>query len=164
VIRRWIGAATATCMRLAAVHQTSELLARCSTRGQQVRLRMPVVIYEPEKLVLGNKVDIGEFTVIRANGGVTIGDRVLIAAGAVITSREHSIDLPRWSVTQDAAVTIADDVWIGAGAIVLPGVSIGQGSVVAAGAVVTGDVAAFTVVAGVPAREIKRIDPSARTS
>lgn len=157
MIRRLIGAWSAECLRLAAVHQSEQLLKRCARRGAHVRLRMPVVIMEPEKLTLGDRVDVGEFVHIRANGGVTIGDRVLIAAGAVITSREHPVELPRWGVTADAPVVIGDDVWIGAGAIVLPGVSIGRGSVVAAGAVVTKDVPPDTVVAGVPAREIQRL-------
>jgi chloramphenicol O-acetyltransferase type B len=53
---------------------------------------------------------------------------------------------------------IQDDAWIGAGSIILPGVTIGEGAVVAAGSVVTKDVPSYTVVAGVPARPIKRID------
>jgi acetyltransferase-like isoleucine patch superfamily enzyme len=115
---------------------------------------MPVTIYHPEQLSLGNRIDIGEYTHIRASGGVTIGDRVLIAAHAVITSREHPATLPRFGVVADAPVVIEDDVWIGAGAIVLPGVTVGRGAIVGAGAVVTGPVAPFTIVGGVPARPI----------
>jgi acetyltransferase-like isoleucine patch superfamily enzyme len=118
---------------------------------------MPVVIYDPDKLELGDQVDIGEFTHLRANGGIRIGSRVLIAANVTITTREHPVALPRWGVTSDAPIVIEDDVWIGAGAIVLPGVTIGRGSVVAAGAVVTADVPPFTVVGGVPARTIKPV-------
>lgn len=118
---------------------------------------MPVVIYEPERLILGDQVDIGEFTHIRANGGLRIGSRVLIAANVTITTRAHPVELPRWGVTTDAPIEIGDDVWIGAGAVILPGVTIGSGSVVAAGAVVTASVDPFTVVAGVPARPIKTI-------
>jgi acetyltransferase-like isoleucine patch superfamily enzyme len=118
---------------------------------------MPLVIYAPEQLEFGDQVDIGEFTHIRANGGIRIGSRVLIAAHVTITTREHPVELPRWGVTKDAPVEIADDVWIGAGAVILPGVTIGRGAVVAAGAVVTAPVDPFTVVAGVPARPIKTI-------
>jgi len=121
---------------------------------------MPVVIYAPAQLEFGDRVDVGEFTHIRANGGVRIGSRVLIAANVTITSRQHPVELPRWGVTTDAPIVIEDDVWIGAGAIVLPGVTIGRGAVVAAGAVVTASVEPYTVVAGVPARAIKTIQPT----
>jgi acetyltransferase-like isoleucine patch superfamily enzyme len=151
-----LGRLAAWLVRRAAQHEAHALAARCKSKGS-VRLRMPVVIYSPEQLELGDRVDIGEFTHIRANGGVRIGDRVLIAAHVTITSREHPVELPRWSVTKDAPIVIEDDVWIGAGAIVLPGVTIGRGSVVAAGAVVTADVPPFTVVGGVPARTIKAV-------
>lgn len=136
--------------------EAADLLSRMR-HGNAVRLRMPVVIYSPEDLVIGDQVDIGEFTHIRANGGLTIGSRVLIAAHVTITTREHPLALPRWSITNDRPVTIEDDVWIGAGAVVLPGVTIGRGAVVAAGAVVTSSVEPFSLVAGVPARPIKAI-------
>ncbi len=135
-------------------HEARRLLQRCRACGTGVRLRMPVTIYHPEHLALGSQIDIGEYTHIRASGGVTIGDRVLIAASAVITSREHPVPLPRYGVTTDAPVVIEDDVWIGAGAIVLPGVTVGRGAIVGAGAVVTANVAPFTIVGGVPARQI----------
>jgi acetyltransferase-like isoleucine patch superfamily enzyme len=112
---------------------------------------MPVIIYHAAQLRLGSRIDIGEFTHIRASGGVTIGNGVLIASHVVITSRAHPVELPRYGVTEDAPVVIEDDAWIGAGAIVLPGVTIGRGAIVAAGAVVTRAVAAGTIVAGVPA-------------
>jgi len=118
---------------------------------------MPVVIYDPQHLEFGDQVDVGEFTHIRANGGITIGSRVLVAASVTITTRQHPLELPRWGVTTDAPIAIGDDVWIGAGAVILPGVTIGTGAVIAAGAVVTSSVDPFTVVAGVPARPIKTI-------
>lgn len=137
----------------------AEHLLRRIRRSGHLQLRMPVVIYEPEKLECGSDVAIGEFTHIRANGGLRIGSRVLIAAHVTITTREHPLELPRWAVTKDAPIVIEDDVWIGAGAVVLPGVTIGRGAVVAAGAVVTTSVEPFTVVGGVPARMIKSIPP-----
>lgn len=127
------------------------LLQRCGAVGEQVRLRMPVVIYHPDQLRLGSRIDIGEFTHIRASGGITIGNGVLIASHVVITSRAHPVELPRYGVAEDAPVVIEDDVWIGAGAIVLPGVTVGRAAIVAAGAVVTKSVAPGTIVTGVPA-------------
>lgn len=137
-------------------HDAGRLLAACRASGQ-VRLRMPVVIYDPGNLEFGDLVDVGEFTHLRANGGLRIGNRVLIAARVTITTREHPLELPRWKVTRDAPVVIEDDVWIGAGAVILPGVTVARGAVVAAGAVVTANVPPFTLVGGVPARPIKTI-------
>ena len=126
--------------------------------GRSVRLRPHVVVYAPEELELGDEVDIGEFVVLRASGGLRIGSRVLIAAHAVITTRGHPETPPRYAKVVDAPVTIEDDVWIGAGAIVLPGVTVGRGSIVAAGAVVTRSVDPYTVVAGVPAVPIRSVE------
>jgi galactoside O-acetyltransferase len=148
-IARWLARTTAR-------YEAASLLARCRSKGH-VRLRMPVVIYDPERIEFGDQVDIGEFTHIRANGGIRIGNRVLIAANVTITTREHPVALPRWGITTDAPIVIEDDVWIGAGAIVLPGVTVGRGAVIAAGAVVTADVPPFTVAGGVPAKTIKQV-------
>jgi galactoside O-acetyltransferase len=133
----------------------------CASVGQNVRVRQPVVIYDAGALRLGSEIDVGEFVVLRASGGLTIGDRVLIAAHAVITTRGHPEAPPRFNRVVDAPVTIEDDVWIGAGAVVLPGVTVGRGSIVAAGAVVTADVPPLTVVAGVPARTLRTIEEDA---
>jgi acetyltransferase-like isoleucine patch superfamily enzyme len=133
------------------------LLRQCAAAGESVRLRMPVVIYHPEHLTIGRQVDIGEFSILRASGGLRIGDRVLIAAGAMLTTRGHPVTLPRYGQVEDAPIEVADDVWIGAGAIVLPGVRIGRGAIVGAGAVVTRAVEPYSIVAGAPAREIGRV-------
>ena len=136
------------------IHDAQILSSRCHSIGRDVRFRMPLVVYAPERLTLGDQVDIGEFTHIRAGGGLTIGSRVLIAAHAVLTTQGHPTALPRWGVTVDGPIVIEDDVWIGAGAIILPGVTIGRGAIVAEGAVVTKSVEPFTVVGGVPANRI----------
>jgi galactoside O-acetyltransferase len=141
-------------------HEERRILQRCGAVGMRVRLRMPLVVYQPENLTFGDDVDVGEFCVLRASGGLTIGSRVLIAAHAVLTTRGHPEDVPRHGRVTDAPITVEDDVWIGAGAVVLPGVVIGRGAIVAAGAVVTTTVDPMTVVAGVPARPIKQIAES----
>jgi acetyltransferase-like isoleucine patch superfamily enzyme len=133
-------------------HRRAErLLAQCKSVGKGVRLRMPVVVYHPEQLVFGDRVDVGEFVILRAAGGLTIGSRVLIAAQAGVTTVGHAIAPPRYGSFEAKPVVIGDDVWIGANALVLPGVTVGAGAIVAAGAVVTHDVAPYTIVAGVPA-------------
>lgn len=144
--------------------RAERILASCAGVGRNVRLRMPVVVYHAEGLTLGNDVDVGEFVVLRASGGLRIGDRVLIAAHAVLTTRGHPESPPRFGHVVDAAVVIEDDVWIGSGAVILPGVTVGRGAIVGAGAVVTGDVAPLTLVAGVPARPIREVEAAERAA
>lgn len=86
---------------------------------------------------------------IQAINGVEIGDRSMIAPGVKIISANHS-GPDRW--ISAAPVRIGSDCWIGANAVILPGVTVGDGAVVGAGAVVTDDVEAATLVVGVPAR------------
>lgn len=157
-MRSWIGDMLLRAVDCARDREQQRLLSRCAAVGSRVRLRHPVVIYQPEQLSIGSDVDIGEFSHLRASGGLTIGDRVLLAAHVVITTRAHPVAPPRFGLTEDAPVHIQDDVWIGAGAIVLPGVTIGRGAIVAAGAVVTHNVEPMTIVGGVPARVIRRIE------
>ncbi|KLN58961.1 hypothetical protein WH96_20215 [Kiloniella spongiae] len=125
--------------------------------GNTVRVRMPTVIYNPEKMTVGNQVDIGEFCHIRAGGKLKIGSRVLIASHVVITSQGHPLELPRWGITKEDEVIIGNDVWVGARAVILPGVKIGDGSVIAAGSVVTKDVPEYVVVAGIPSKIIQKV-------
>ena len=110
-------------------------------------------------------VVIGDYTRIGLHntiiGPVSIGHHVNLAQGVTVTALNHNYADTTRRIDEQGVdthpVTIADDVWIGAGAVVLPGVTIGQHSVVAAGAVVTNDVPAFCVVGGVPAKIIKRL-------
>ena len=149
-------------LSLVNAYRSEMLLRQCAAVGKNIRLRMPLVVYHPEHLSLGDSVDIGEFAVLRASGGLRIGDRVLVAAHAVLTTRGHPQSLPRYGMAEDAPIVVENDVWIGAGAIVLPGVTIGRGAIVAAGAVVTENVAPFTVVGGVPARPIGQVENSSQ--
>ncbi|MCB0104481.1 MAG: acyltransferase [Caldilineaceae bacterium] len=104
---------------------------------------------------------IGEMNVLRGQGGITIGDRVYTAPLVQLLAVNHVYSDPTRPMIEQGitaqGITIEDDVWIGAGAIVTDGVRVGKGAVVAAGAVVTKDVTPHTVVGGVPAQEIKQI-------
>ncbi len=110
---------------------------------------------------IGRDSLIGEFNVLRGQGGITIGDRVYTSPLVQLAAVDHVFSDPERPFIDQGitaqGITVEDDVWIGAGAIVTDGVHIGRGAVVAAGAVVTKDVPAHTVVAGVPAREVKTI-------
>jgi acetyltransferase-like isoleucine patch superfamily enzyme len=116
-------------------------------------------------ITIGRDSLIGEYTVIRGQGGVTIGDRVYTSPHSQIIAVNHVFDDPRLSFVEQGitadGIVIEDDVWIGSGAIVTDGVRIGRGAVVAAGAVVTRDVPAHTVVGGIPARPIRAINGAA---
>ena len=98
-------------------------------------------------------------------GKLTIGSRVSIAAGVIILLSSHSnhSDVSKHVTQRDEFVTIEDDVWIGAGAIIMNGVTIGKGSVVGCGSVVTSDVAPYSIVAGNPAKLIRTIIPCEHT-
>lgn len=104
---------------------------------------------------------IGEYTIIRGQGGVNIGNRVYTSPYSQIIAVNHVFDDPNRPFIEQGitaeGITIEDDVWIGAGAIITDGVRVGKGSVVAAGSVVTKDVPPHTVVAGTPAVPIKNI-------
>ncbi len=112
-----------------------------------------------QNVSIGDKSYIGPNSVIFGEGGVEIGKYCEIAPGVVITSQQHtfeSIKIPiKEQVSELKKVVIEDDVWIGCNASVLPGVTIGRGAVIGAGAVVNRDIPAYSVAVGVPAKVIK---------
>jgi len=119
------------------------------------------------RIKIGRDSLVGEYSVIRGQGGVQIGDRVYTSPFTQIIAVNHVFDDPNRPFVEQGitaeGIIIEDDVWLGAGAVITDGVKIGRGAVVAAGAVVTKDVPAHTVVGGVPAKFIKSIDGSAGT-
>jgi len=125
--------------------------------GQAVSIQWPVVVAEPETVHLGQEVSLAAFVHVWGGGGVYIGNRVMIGAHTAIASRTHDYgqDIMYYTVVRKP-VTIEDDVWIGSNCVILPGIHIGEGAVVGAGSVVTRDIDAKTVVAGVPARVVAR--------
>jgi maltose O-acetyltransferase len=96
-----------------------------------------------------------------ARGPLDIGDNVSISPEVMILTASHLVDDPEFRVAS-RPVVIEDHVWIGSRATILPGVTLGHGCVVAAGAVVTRDVAPLAIVAGIPARQVG-VRPSAAT-
>jgi len=113
------------------------------------------------KIRIGKDCLIGEYCVVRGQGGVTIGDRVYTSPFSQLIAVNHVYSDPERSFTEQgitaSGIVVEDDVWIGSGAVITDGVHIGKGSVIAAGAVVVDDVEPHTVVAGVPARQISTV-------
>ena len=110
-------------------------------------------------VIIGDHTRVGLHNTII--GPITIGSHVNLAQGITVTALNHNFSDSEKRIDEQGVsttpVVIEDDVWIGANAVVLPGVRIGNHSVIAAGAVVTKDVPPHSIVAGVPAKVIKKI-------
>jgi acetyltransferase-like isoleucine patch superfamily enzyme len=124
-----------------------------ATIGRDVVLKPGVEVLSPRGLKIGSHTNIGRHVQLDSRGGITIGDNVNISDDAAIFTAEHDIQSPDF-LTTSAPVVIGDRVWLCFRSIVLPGVTLGEGCVVASGAVVTKDTLPFSVVAGVPAKVI----------
>jgi acetyltransferase-like isoleucine patch superfamily enzyme len=110
-----------------------------------------------KNLKIGKNVFFNAGCKIQDQGGITIEDGALIGHNTVLATLNHSMSPEHRGNLLPAPIYIGKNVWIGANATICPGVSIGDGAVIAAGAVVNIDVAANTVVGGVPARVIKNL-------
>jgi maltose O-acetyltransferase len=134
------------------------LQARGHQFGSWSRIRARTLVLGSQ-LVLGRDVFINEDCVLEAIEMIQIGDETHLARGVRIFTLTHHIGgQGRRAGDQYARpVRIADGVWVGAGATILPGITVNAGAVIAAGSVVTKDVAANTLVGGTPAREIRAL-------
>jgi acetyltransferase-like isoleucine patch superfamily enzyme len=110
-------------------------------------------IRSPRKLTIGANTCIGHRATLDARGGLTIGNNVNFSSEVMIWTAQHDYRDPLFG-TDFKPVIIGETAWLGPRCIILPGVTIGEGAVVAAGAVVTKDIDAYTVVGGVPAQKI----------
>lgn len=112
----------------------------------------------------GDRVFINQGCFFLDFGGITIGDRVLVGPEVTLSTTGHPVEVDeRLDFITHAPIVIEDDVWIGAAATVTPGVTIGHGSVVGAGAVVAKDVPPLSVMTGTSAVERRRLKPLPRT-
>ncbi len=133
------------------------LFASC---GEEVFIEQGFYCDYADKIALGKRVYINVNCTLLDGGLITIGDDCLIGPNVQILTINHAVSpaerLDKKNFAAD--VTIADNVWIGAGAIILPGVSIGAGAVIGAGSVVNKDVPAECLYAGNPAKKIRRLE------
>jgi len=124
--------------------------------GNPAMIGDSVYIAKGQKITMGSGCRINENVYLEK---VTLGNDVLIAPNVSLLSRMHEFertDIPMslQGYREEKAVVIEDDVWLGRNVVVLPGITVGKGAIVAAGAIVTKDVEAYTIVAGVPAVKI----------
>ncbi|MBP7768631.1 acyltransferase [Candidatus Woesebacteria bacterium] len=135
--------------------------------GSGSTIHMMARIYDPRHIAIGTDTIIGERATLdgrkqleNSEGGLIIGNHVDIASEVMIWTSQHAINDPHFGAIEKEVI-VDDYVFIGPRAIILPGVHIGRGAIVAAGAVVTKDVAPLSVVAGIPAKEIAQRETEA---
>lgn len=173
---------------LASDKELHGLLIECSYEAQRVTMKLNTSYHSKEEIVeifceltgteidpsftcfppfytdFGKNITIGKNVFFNTGcsfqdrGGIRIGDGSLIGMNVTIATLNHGLSIETRNGTYPSPVVIGENVWIGSSATILPGVTIGDNAVVAAGAVVTKDVPKNTVVAGVPAKVIKKID------
>ena len=125
--------------------------------GRGSSIHMGAVFYDAKNIRVGKDTIIGENAVLDGRAPLAIGDHVDIASEVMIYNSQHDISSENFAKVEEvvlAPVEIGDYVFIGPRAIILPGVRIGRGAVIGAGAVVTKDVGEFEIVGGVPAKVI----------
>ena len=147
------------------------LMHHASREAQKITVRLNNAYHEPEEIrqllsqLWGIEVpeSVGMFPPFYTDckfqdqGGIVIGNDCLIGHNATLCTINHAQDPDRRGDMEFHPIHIGNKVWLGANVTILPGVTIGEGAIVAAGAVVTKDVAARTIVGGVPAKVIKKI-------
>lgn len=165
-----------------------ELMRYYSRQAQKITMKINTEYHEPEELAalfseligkpvgenfglfppfytdFGKNITVGDQVFINAGckfqdqGGIFIDDGALIGHGVVLATLDHDMAPSKRQQLHPAPIKIGKNVWVGANATITKGVTIGDGAIVAAGAVVNKDVPANTVVGGVPARVIKKIE------
>ncbi len=128
-------------------------------RGASIRPSSYYGLNPGEGLEVGNGTAIGAYCWIGASGFVSIGRDVLFGPRVVLIPENHNFDNTETTIksqgVERSGITIGDDCWIGCNVTILSGVMIGHGSIIAAGAVVHGDVEPYSIMGGVPARLIR---------
>jgi len=121
--------------------------------GKNSTIHHGAKIRSPWKIKIGNNTIIGDAAILDGRRGITIGDNVNFSTGVWIWTLQHDLNSPKFE-TEGGPVVIEDYAWISCRTIILPGVHIGKGVVIAAGSVVTKSINQFKIAAGIPAKEI----------
>jgi acetyltransferase-like isoleucine patch superfamily enzyme len=162
ILMKWLFAPFKLMEKIFGTLRTEHLKAQFKEFGENSTLACNVDVAWPAHIHIGNNVSIACNVSLRASskGQIVIGDGCAIAAGVRFVTATHDYNiLPISSVGINKSIVVGKDVWIGTASILLPGVTVHDGAVVAAGAVVNKDVEANCVVGGVPAHIIKKLDP-----
>ena len=152
------------CMELNCQYRTPEQLITIMSRltgkpvDESFRLFPPFYTDFGKNISIGTDVFINSGCHFQDQGGITIGDHSLIGHKVVLATINHDLNPNNNRINHYAPIHIGQHVWIGSNATVLPGVTIGDWAVIAAGAVVAKDVPAYTVVGGVPAKVLKTVE------
>ena len=151
MIRQWV-----------ALRRERALRKRFKGIGENVVIAPGCAITHPENITIGNNVYIGPGALIAGDGGLRLDEGVILGPRVTILTSthryEHADAIPYDGITMLRPVVIGPCVWLGANASIVPGVAIGEGAIVAMGAVVTKDVPRGAVVGGNPARILKYRD------
>ena len=145
-------------------YHTSEEIQELFAELTNTPVNESLGLMPPFNTDFGKNIHVGENVFINSGckmqdqGGIYIGDDVLIGHNACLLTLNHAPEPDARADMYPDSIHIEDKAWLGSNVTVLPGVTIGEGAIVAAGAVVTKDVPANTIVGGVPAREIKKIE------
>ena len=133
--------------------------------GTGTKIHDTVILRQPYNIEIGKWCNINHNNILQAgkvDGKIKVGNYVHTGANVMIIAFNHAFDTREIPTIQqdyyDADVTIEDDVWGGGGSIILPGVTIGKGAIIAAGAVVNKDVPPYAIVGGIPATVLKYRD------
>lgn len=132
---------------------------RFANCGKLVNIQPNVKFNYLNNISIGNRAGIGSNSIIDSSEKVIIGNDVLIGPELIIYTSNHNINLDKLIIEQGFTckpVIIGNDVWIGARVIILQGVTIGDGTVIGAGSIVTKDLSSFSVYAGNPAKFIRK--------
>lgn len=152
-----------TCEINGAYHEPQEIRALFSaltgtTIDDSFNLFPPFYSDFGKNIRVGKNVFINAGCHFQDQGGIRIGDGALIGHNVVLATLNHDIDPENRGTMHPASIVIGKNVWVGSNATILPGINIGDGAIIAAGAVVTKDVDENTIVGGIPAKLIRQID------